>query len=306
MEEGAVPQGSCNSGMKPWRRAVAYGAYMGDDWRVRIAFGVLPRGRRAFRQALIPAVGSRLGDQVTVSSGNTNIFVYAPSIGLADQAAQVARELLVLHDIDVPVRTEFWSQREQQWLDADDPSAGPAAQRPADPPEAQRHADRQEAERKRSVMTGVPAWQVRIEVPSHRDAIALAGHLAAQGWRPGDAPGLSSSRRTAKTTPRAWAGRCPATAALIPRRPSGSCGSAIGTCITKSRSFESLAARVPVAEQIALLTAGQRTPCLAAISVVQQLLLYCSSLKSRSRWLRPVTRLGLKSMCAAVGCEVPA
>jgi hypothetical protein len=183
MEEGAVPQGSCNSGMKPWRRAVAYGAYMGDDWRVRIAFGVLPRGRRAFRQALIPAVGSRLGDQVTVSSSKTQIFVYAPSIGLADQAAQVARELLVLHDVDVPVRTEFWSQREQQWLDADDPSAGPAAQRPADPPEAQRHADRQEAERKRSVMTGVPAWQVRIEVPSHRDAIALAGHLAAQGWR---------------------------------------------------------------------------------------------------------------------------
>ena len=79
--------------MKPGRRAVAYGAYMGDDWRVRIALGVLPRGRRAFRQALIPALGSRLGDQVSVSSGNTQIFVYAPSIGLADQAAQVSTML---------------------------------------------------------------------------------------------------------------------------------------------------------------------------------------------------------------------
>jgi len=156
---------------------------MGDDWRVRIAFGVLPRGRRAFRQALIPAVGSRLGDQVTVSSGKTQIFVYAPSIGLADQAAQVAGELLALHGIEARIVTEFWSLREQQWQDADDPSAGPAAQRPADRPEAQQHADRQEAERKRSVTTGVPAWQVRIEVPSHREAIALAGHLAAQGWR---------------------------------------------------------------------------------------------------------------------------
>jgi len=139
---------------------------MGDDWRVRIAFGVLPRGRRAFRQALIPAVGSRLGDQVTVSSSKTQIFVYAPSIGLADQAAQVARELLALHGIKARILTESWSLREQQWQDADDPSAGPAAQRPADRPEAQRHADCQEAERKRSVMTGVPAWQVRIEVPS--------------------------------------------------------------------------------------------------------------------------------------------
>ena len=32
-------------------------------------------------------------------------------------------------------------------------------------------------------MTGVPAWQVRVEVPSHGDVIALAEYLAAQGWR---------------------------------------------------------------------------------------------------------------------------
>ena len=158
---------------------------MDDGWRVCIAFGVLPRSLHSFRRALISALGSRLGDQVAVSSRlwGTQIFVYAPSIGLADQAAQVARELLALHGIEARILTEFWSLREQQWQDADDPSAGPPARRPADRTEAQRHADRQEAERKRSVMTGVPAWQVRIEVPSHRDAIALAGHLAAQGWR---------------------------------------------------------------------------------------------------------------------------
>ena len=28
-----------------------------------------------------------------------------------------------------------------------------------------------------------PPGQVRVEVPSHRDVVALAGHLAAQGWR---------------------------------------------------------------------------------------------------------------------------
>ena len=127
-----VGQGSAAVIVRVPGRAVAYCAYMGDDWRVRIAFGVLPRGRRAFRQALIPAVGSRLGDQVTVSSSKTQIFVYAPSIGLADQAAQVARELLALHGINARILTEFWSLREQQWQDADDPSAGPAAQRPAD------------------------------------------------------------------------------------------------------------------------------------------------------------------------------
>ena len=154
---------------------------MGDNWRVCIAFGVLPRSLHSFRKALIPAVSSRLGDQITVSSSATRIFLYAPSMELADEAAQVAREVLAQHDISAPVRTEFWSQRDQKWRDeADGPPAEPAE--PADPA-AQQHADRQEAERKRSVMTGVPAWEVRVEVPSHGDVIALAEYLAAQGWR---------------------------------------------------------------------------------------------------------------------------
>ena len=158
---------------------------MDDGWRVCITFGVLPRSLHSFRRALIPALGSRLGDQVTVSSSATRIFVYAPSIGLAEEAAQVAREVLAQHDINAPVRTEFWSHRDQKWRDvADGPSTDPAE--PADPsadPAARQHADRQEAERKRSAMTGVPAWEVRVEVPSHGDVIALAEYLAAQGWQ---------------------------------------------------------------------------------------------------------------------------
>ena len=73
---------------------------MGDDWRVCIAFSPLPRSLHSFRRALISALGSRLGDQVTVSSrrwGTRGFFVYAPSIGSADEAAQVAREVLAQH-----------------------------------------------------------------------------------------------------------------------------------------------------------------------------------------------------------------
>lgn len=152
---------------------------MGDNWRVCVAFGVLPSPRlHSFRKALIPAVSSRLGDQVAVSSSGTRIFLYAPSMGLADEAAEVAREVLAQRDISAPVRTEFWSHRDQKWQDAVD---GPPDE--PDDPAAQQHADRQEAERKRSAATGVPAWQVRVEMPSHGDVIALAEYLAAQGWR---------------------------------------------------------------------------------------------------------------------------
>ena len=44
------------------------------------------------------------------------------------------------------------------------------------------HEARQERERQTSVKFGIPAWQVLVKLPSHRDVVALAGHLSAQGW----------------------------------------------------------------------------------------------------------------------------
>jgi hypothetical protein len=126
------------SGARPGKNNAGSGKNL-DDWRVCIAFGDLPRqpksGRQALiqscRLALIPALGSRLGDQVAVSSSKTQIFLYAPSIGSADEAAQVAREVLARHDVSAPVRTECWSPREQEWRDADEMSADVAAERQA-------------------------------------------------------------------------------------------------------------------------------------------------------------------------------
>jgi hypothetical protein len=183
-----------------------YGSSMGDDWRVRIALVDLPREltddeqvyargypsspqeiaaaaavhaeMESYRQALIPELVSRLGDQVAVGSSGTDIFLYASSAGSADEAARVAREVLARRDVSAPVRTERWSSREEEWLDVTDvPSADAAAGQQAE------HEYLQELERERSVTTGMPAWRMLVELPSHRDVVALAGHLAAQGWR---------------------------------------------------------------------------------------------------------------------------
>ena len=106
------------SGARPGKNNAGSGKNL-DDWRVCIAFGDLPRQPKSGLQALIqscrlvliPALGSRLGDQVAVSSSKTQIFLYAPSIGSADEAAQVAREVLARHDVSAPIRTERWSRR---------------------------------------------------------------------------------------------------------------------------------------------------------------------------------------------------
>jgi hypothetical protein len=104
--------------------------------------------------------------------------VYAPSAGSADEAAQVAREVLARHDVSAPARTEFWSHRDQEWRDAaDEPSADPVAEQQA------LHEARQERERQASVTFGRPAREVWVELPSHDDVVHLAEHLAARGWR---------------------------------------------------------------------------------------------------------------------------
>jgi hypothetical protein len=104
--------------------------------------------------------------------------LYAPTAGSADEAAQVAREVLARRAVSAPVRTEFWSPRDQEWRDAaDEPFADPVAERQA------LHEARQERERQASVTFGRPAREVWVELPSHDDVVRLAEHLAAQGWR---------------------------------------------------------------------------------------------------------------------------
>jgi len=174
-----VGQGICG-GDGAGHPAGGYCASMGDDWRVRIAFdeGDPPELPESGEQALVAALRSRLSDQVAVTSSGTEIFLYAPAAGSADEAAQVAREVLARHDVSAPVRTEFWSPRDQEWRDAaDEPSADPVAERQA------LHEARQERERQASVTFGRPAREVWVELPSHDDVVHLAGHLAAQGWR---------------------------------------------------------------------------------------------------------------------------
>ena len=153
--------------------AGGYCASMGDDWRVRIAFDEddPPELPESGEQALVAALRSRLSDQVAVTSNGTEIFLYAPAAGSADEAAQVARQVLARHDVSASVRTEFWSSLKEEWRDVtDEPSADPVAERRA-------------AGREMSRKAGFPGWQVRVDVRSHRDVVALAGYLAAQGWR---------------------------------------------------------------------------------------------------------------------------
>jgi hypothetical protein len=157
---------------------------LGDHFRVCIASRDLPE--LMSQQRLTREVSSRLGYQVKASWDKGQVVWSAPSARSADEIAQAAREELELevlarHDIGryprAPVRTERWSPRAKVWRDVTDkPSADIAADLQAE------HEARQERERQTSVKYGIPYWQVLVKLSSHRDVVALAAHLSAQGW----------------------------------------------------------------------------------------------------------------------------
>jgi Tfp pilus assembly protein PilF len=158
-------------------RLMGYRTARPDEWRVCIAFGDR-RQLMSREQPLTRELSRRLGYQVRVRRSVSQIFWYVPGAGSADESAQVAREVLARRAVrGALVRTERWSPWDQQWRDVtDEPPAVIDAELQAV------HQYRQGQERERSRRAGFPAWRVRVEVPSHRDVVALAGHLAAQGW----------------------------------------------------------------------------------------------------------------------------
>ena len=99
-----------------------------------------------------------------------------------------------------------------------------------DEPSADPVAERRAVGREMSRKVGFPAWQVRVDVRSHRDVVALAGYLAAQGWRVRRRLRHLLVGADCEDDAEGLVGSSPVTAALMRRHPSGSGGSAIATC----------------------------------------------------------------------------
>jgi len=147
------------------------------DWRVCIAFNDQPRLKgKPNLHSVADDLRSHLGEHAPVSAGKEHIFVYAATLGAAEQVGQVARAVLAQHDLGADFRFERWDPLEQAWLDAPtEPPDEAAAQQAA-------HEYHQERERERSAATGRAAWQVRVELASRDEVTALAERLAYAGW----------------------------------------------------------------------------------------------------------------------------
>ncbi len=155
---------------------------MGDDWRVTATLHQPGHAEqlvdRLQRHRVGEEVLARLGGRVAVSTGESQIFIYADSERAAHEAARMVQELSSEQALETELALHRWHPVEEQWEDTDVPMPRTQAEREAE------HQRLQQAEAEESQQTGLAEWEVRIELNSHRQTAELADKLTAEGMEP--------------------------------------------------------------------------------------------------------------------------
>jgi hypothetical protein len=148
---------------------------MADDWRVIVDFDEEGDGT-AFTEwlAALRLEGQerdRLGDRVAVSREGSRVFLYTDS----EERARSVLETAQSEGRSARLILERWHPVAADWRDASVPLPQTEAE-----VEAER-LELQEREAAESLATGWAQWEVRIELGSHEDTVALADRLEAEG-----------------------------------------------------------------------------------------------------------------------------
>lgn len=150
-----------------------------NDWRVTITLTSPAHARRAHRavseHAVEADVRRMLGRGVVVGSGEHQVFLYAGTEMAAREAERVARDLLSKLGVDADFELHRWHPIEEEWEAADVAMPQTEAQRQAE------HQRLEDAETAMSLASGIAQWEARAELPSHREAVALADKLRSEG-----------------------------------------------------------------------------------------------------------------------------
>ena len=152
---------------------------MADDWRLTVTF----RDEADVEQAVQSVreheaeddVRSRLGHRVAMSVDGPVVFLYAGTEDTAREAERLVREVLAGHQLSAEFTLDRWHPLEEEWEDASVPMPDTAEQQAAE------HRRLMDAETQQSLAAGQAGWEVRVELPSHRQAVELAERLQAEG-----------------------------------------------------------------------------------------------------------------------------
>lgn len=152
-----------------------------NDWRVVVHLHQAGTAKQAVTaltaHQVEDEVHQRLGGRVALGSDDSElVFLYTHSQDAAAAAVQAVNDLLAGHGMTADLSTDRWHPVEEEWEPADVPlPSGDAA--------IQAERARLDAvETRESLAAGVALYEVRVQLQSHHDSVALADRLAADGY----------------------------------------------------------------------------------------------------------------------------
>ena len=150
------------------------------DWRVTIWLTGQARVEQARQsiseQEVEQDVRQRLGRNIVVGAGDSEIFLYAGTELAAIEAERTAREVLGQLGIEAEFALHRWHPDEEEWQRPDVAMPQTEAERQAE------HQRLEDAETADSLTAGSALRQARVELESHREAVALARKLQGEGY----------------------------------------------------------------------------------------------------------------------------
>jgi hypothetical protein len=152
---------------------------MADDWRVTLDFDDEGDGTQFTEWLAAVRLEAderhQLGDRVVVSRDGPRVFLYADSGDQARSVYQAAQARIQTDGRSAVTALERWHPVEQAWKDASVPLPESAEEAHAE------HERLQEREAAESLEKGRAEWEVRVELPTHEDTVALAERLESEG-----------------------------------------------------------------------------------------------------------------------------
>jgi hypothetical protein len=153
-----------------------------EDWRVRVVLegdgDPSWSHDRLAASSLEDDVGAALGSRVAVSRDGDELFLYADTEEAARAAERVVRDDISHHGWAGTVELTRWHDEAEEWRPADEPLPATDAERAAE------HASRVAQEDADTASDNIAAWEIRVDLPSHREAKQLAERLEAEGLEP--------------------------------------------------------------------------------------------------------------------------
>jgi len=152
---------------------------LNDDWRLQIDFR-----EDGYADALIDRLDARelqddlseaFHDRVIVTRNDATVFLYAGDRKQAESARELVEAYAQREEEELSVDFTRWHPLAGDWMPADELLPDDAAERAAE------HHARIARERKEAEEQGYPEWEVRVDLPSRKDADEFADRLRDKG-----------------------------------------------------------------------------------------------------------------------------